>query len=67
VLEPAAAVAFVRAAGCIYGVEVVCIVDVDVDGVDSDDRTILLVQLFNFPQVLEFLRVDLVVEFVPEG
>jgi hypothetical protein len=54
-------------AGGVDGVEVVMVVDVDVDGVDADNGTVLLVELLDFPKVLEFVRVDVVVEFVPEG
>jgi hypothetical protein len=54
-------------AGGVDGVEVVMVVDVDVDGVDADNGTVLLVELLDFPKVLKFVWVDVVVELVPEG
>jgi hypothetical protein len=67
VLPPGAFVAFVGGARGVDCVKVGGIVDVDVDRVDADNGAVLVVELFDFPDVLEFVGVYIVVEFVPEG
>ena len=44
----------------------VVVVDVQVYRIDSHNRSILLVQLFNLPKILEFVWIDIVVEFIPK-
>lgn len=65
-LVPAAAIAFMRAARRVDRIEVICIIDVYVNRIDANNRPILLMQLFNLPEILESVRVYLVVEFVPK-
>lgn len=65
-VHPCAFVAFVGGTGGVNGIEVGVVVDVDVDWVDTDDGTILLVKLLDFPEVLESVWEDVVVELIPE-
>lgn len=42
------------------------VMDMDVDWVDADDGAILLVKLFDLPNVFKSVRVYFVEELVPE-
>lgn len=65
-VPPGVAIALVGAAG-VDGVYIFGVVDVEVDGIDADDAAVLLVELLDFPEVLEPVWVNLEVELVPEG
>ena len=42
------------------------VVDVDVNGVDANDWSVLVMQFFQFEAVLTLIRVHIIVKFVPE-
>jgi hypothetical protein len=56
----------VGSTGGVYGIEVGVVVDMNVDWVDTENGAVLLVELFDFPEVLESVWEDVVVEFVPK-
>lgn len=65
-VHPCAFVAFMGGARGVDGVKVGVVMDVDVDWIDADNGAVLVVELFDFPEVLEFVWEHVVIEFVPE-